>query len=71
MGILSRWGDSSLGVGALDSVVVLSVAFCFCFSGEAVSPVGLAILFPSDLRLCMNEVMGVVSSGGNLGLTIV
>ena len=68
---LSRWGDSSLGVNSFDMVVVLLVAFCFCLSGDAISPVGLAMLFPSDLRLCIKAVMGVTSSEDSLGRTIV
>ena len=51
-GFLSLCGDSSLGVGSFDGDMVFVVAFCFCFSGDAVSPVGLAKLLPSNFCLC-------------------
>ena len=47
---LSLCGDSSLGVSLFDGDLEFVVAFCFCFSGDAVSPVGLARLVPSDFR---------------------
>ena len=47
---LSLCGDSSLGVSSFDGDLEFVVAFCFCFSGDAVSPVGLARLVPSDFR---------------------
>ena len=52
-------------MGELDgSIVDVLSGRCFCFCGDAVSPVGLAILVPSDLRLLRNCFIPVCTGGG-------